>query len=379
MLVAAAATAPMNALRVHPAVTLTDAFLVVVTCLLVLSSREDDAVEAGSAVMWVLGGLGLVTIGGALSSIVASDESGLGLLMRSAPAAGATTLVVVATLRHEWQVRAVAFAYACGAAVSVVGGEVLGRVNPVVGRSFGLAVDSNHYAFSCVLASAAGAYVALTRGSTSLRVVAAVATVTSLSGVLLSGSRAGAVGAMVVLACVAVVLSRRGLLGAVTALGGSGVLVTAAVLLGGANNAIARLFGLTQGGAISAQLSDDSRRVLLADLIGALQSSPFVGLGWSRIREAHIHLLQVAVGAGVLGVIGYLCVTVGLARAALALSGLEPPHLALAGGLVAFVAMGMGQNILWDRYVWIFLSTALVTAALPRAPARSPASRTECR
>lgn len=364
----AAFTAPMNGLRVHPAVTFTDVCLVAAVAGLLLSGIGGVRTATPAWRILMLG-LAVITVGGLLSCAAVSDAAGVSLLVRSTVSAGVTTAVVLAAATPEKLMGLTVTAFAVGGAAGTMAGELLGRGNDLVGRSYGLAVDSNHFGFASVLACAAGGAVALSRAPLPVRLVGGFAAAVALAGVMSSGSRAGAVGLGVVLAGTVWGLFRRGLawtVGGVVA--GVGVLATA-IWLGGDNSAVARLLGSTESGQLTADLSDQSREVLLADLLGALESSPLVGLGWSRIREAHLHVVQVAVGAGILGVIGYLMVVWAAVIVARTLSGRTSSGAILAAGLMAFVVMGLAQNILWDRYIWIYIGMAVAVASRPREQA----------
>ena len=363
LLVAAAGCAPAGAVRVVPAVTVSDVLLVLAVAALLLEGANGRRALQGSGKHMVVAGLTTITLGALLSSLVNADAQGVSLLVRSSPVAAFTALVVWMVVRRRAHTVALAAAYAVGAATSTLAGQLLGYINPVVGRSYGLGVDSNHFAFSCALAVAMAGYAGSETRSRGLRVLMVVAGAGALAGVLLSGSRAGVVGAAAALAFVAVPVVRAGVTATIASgtvsLGGIGALMST----GSSTNAVARLFGSTDDGALSAQLSDDSREVLLQQLLTDLAQHPVVGVGWSRIREAHIHLLQVALGAGVMGLVGYLLVITGFAASAWSLRRC-PRAIPAAGAPAAFVAMGLGQNILWDRYVWMALGISLAVASI---------------
>ena len=193
-----------------------------------------------------------------------------------------------------------------------------------------------------------------------------------LASLMASGSRAALVG-LLVAGVTVLVLSGRVRLAIRAAMVAStvGVLVlTSALHLSGTG--LDRLFGNA-----SASRSDAERVGKLVNSYDRFAAHPLTGEGFEFAQEAHNVYLQVLVAAGPLGLVG-LVVVVSFTLSGILRSRRRPGTRAtgdrallagLGAGYVGYLAAGAFQNILWDRYLWLYVAAAVTLAAQVR-PAR---------
>ncbi|MCW2755511.1 MAG: hypothetical protein JWQ32_2922 [Marmoricola sp.] len=173
--------------------------------------------------------------------------------------------------------------------------------------------------------------------------------------VFASGSRAS------LLCCALVVLAwpivERSAMAWYWLLSGAAVAVVSAnSVLGalGQTNLLSRLSGNT-----SAQYSDAARTDLLHQGLALFWKHPIQGNGWSKdtLLAFHNAYLEVAVGGGVLTLVGFVLVIGAIVRP-LFQQG-TPNRLAYAG--LSYAAFGLIGPTLYDRIVWAALSLILVS------------------
>jgi O-antigen ligase len=154
------------------------------------------------------------------------------------------------------------------------------------------------------------------------------------------------------------------------------VVVSLAVLGAASGGALLNKFG--QGSAVdrlqgdaSADVSDSARVGQLERGLQRFLDHPVLGDGFANAPLlAHNIYLQVAVVVGLVGLVGYLLV---LWCTVQPLFVRKHPMHRLGHAALAYAAVGMLTNTLWDRFVWTVLALAFL-ANLPesRGPDRAP-------
>lgn len=373
-MMAVAATAPMNGLRVGQSISVADLLLgVAIVGLLaepMLVGRGRSRLEAG---FWL--GLAMVMLGGVLGTLSALRPTGSVVNLTLFGLGAAPVLVVRRWAPDPVTLRRWAWCWVSGATVSAV--YALMDSGDVSGRAAGLAAHPNHLAMLSVLG--AGLALALSASPRSGAQWVARAAFTALAlAVIRSGSRAGLI-ALVLTCAVIVVLLGRERAPAVGGRLGRSCLVLAAVamLLAtdviplGRHNAIQR----SMGDATSVA-SDRERLRLIESGLRTITVHPLTGTGFERVLDAHNVYVQLWAGAGVLGILGFL-----LAAGTVLRVGLRPPlgdptrllSSAFVAGYVGYLATGMVQNFLWDRYLWLHVAVILWMGAGGRRATSSEA------
>lgn len=182
----------------------------------------------------------------------------------------------------------------------------------------------------------------------------------SLVAIYLSGSRAAtlvAAGLVLVLPFV----ERRARVG--VGVVGLGVVGSMAALFlwhaAGAASSVDRLTGNAQTAA-----SDNVRATTLADGWHLFLAHPLTGSGLVDVGIIHVNVLEIAVGCGVFGVVGYLLVVGSLARPLL---GSSPDRL-LAMPVLAMAAWGLTAPALADRGPWVAIALGVAVFGGHRRP-----------
>ena len=357
---AAAFTAPLSGLRVS-SLALSDVALIVAVGLTLASLVARRRPDAAAFPAGPLVGLGAMALGGVVATLHASDPS--------ASLAGVTTFVLGSAgpvvAMALWsptrpQLRWFTSLWLAGAATSAVWAI---RVGPAVfGRRAGLTTHPNHLGIVCVLATGLALGMLVT-GARRTRVLALVALPPLLAALVLSGSRAAVVGCVAVVVAMAWLCRRLRLaLRALAVVVASGVTVLGGLVEVPEQSGLGRL-----AGGRSSFESDTARAENLARSLERLGRHPFTGEGFEFAEEAHNIYLQVAVAAGPLGAIGLVLVARGVLRASrLGAWPLRRPvggdRALLAGlgaGYTGYLVAGAFQNLLRDRYLWLYVAAAL--------------------
>ena len=231
------------------------------------------------------------------------------------------------------------------------------------GRQAGLSIQPNHLAVALTIATPV--ILSWIRGtSPTLRILSLPALVVLAAGVLLTSSRGGFV-ALLAAAGLTIVLvpalrpSPR-LLAVVLPLGGLAVLGLGATLLPelAAQSRLANGLG---------DLSDAQRAVLQAQAIADFVTSPFHGIGFNHVDEAHQVFLQLLAAGGVIGLIGYAMYWAGVVRAGVFARGIEPNIASmLLVSTICFLALNLVENQVTDRYLYVPAALIVGAAALRR-------------
>lgn len=293
-------------------------------------------------------GMILIVITGALAST----------LMDPAPLASLKTLVgmvwcmailpvSIAALRPSNRTVAIlAWSFIAGHLLSVVDAFATTSVSS---RQYGLTAQPNEYAESGLIAIALAMYLL---GRTTKRWPLYLVMTLSLSSIYLSGSR----GALLALAAVLLavpIIERTTMARTVYAM----ALALGAVLLPFAsqrasdNSAFGRLLG--SGGASG---SDSARTEGLNYGITQFLHHPISGSGLSNVVAIHINVLEIAVGLGIVGLLGFLLVVGSLLRPLFGHS----EHRRLGYTAVAFVVFSATAPALTDRSMWLALSLGFI-------------------
>lgn len=373
---AAAFTAPLSGIRVS-ALALSDVAVIIAVGLtlasLVARRRPDaTAIPAGP-----LAGLGAIALGGVVATIHASDPS-TGLAGVTTFVLGSAGPVVAMALWSPTrpQLRWFTSLWLAGAVTSALWAILVGPA--VFGRRAGLTTHPNHLGIVCVLATGLALGMLVTRARQA-RAPALVALPPLLAALVLSGSRAAVVGVVAVVVAMAWLCRRfRLALRALAVVVAFGVIVLGGLVEVPEQSGLGRL-----AGGRSSSESDTARAENLARSLERLERHPFTGEGFEFAEEAHNIYLQVAVAAGPLGVIGLVLVAGGVLRAIrLGAWSLRRPvrgdRALLAGlgaGYTGYLVAGTFQNLLRDRYLWLYVAAALsLSSRLVDDARREPAA-----
>ena len=248
--------------------------------------------------------------------------------------------------------------------------RLLGTVLNLSGRSTGLTVTANHLAVSAVLALP----LALSwtgRGTPRWRLAGTAASLLLLTAVVLSGSAGGAVTAIFVLGVSYVYQPalRRNASKAAFAL-----VLAVATLLGPLNQLLVAFVGNNRldRSASSGTLASNLDRMRLGEQAWRdFYYRPLQGSGLTYIASGHRVFLQLLAASGLIGLIG---MTVWVAKAlragvSVARASSDTDDRDVAGAavisLAAFVLIGLVENQIVDRYLYI--TVGLILAVQMRA------------
>ncbi|MGH9223247.1 MAG: O-antigen ligase family protein, partial [Acidimicrobiales bacterium] len=361
-MMAVAASAPLTGVRALGGVALTDVFLAIAAVALLARSARGQQAHPHLAGFWV--GLLLIVVGGSLGTFFANDPvPSLLNLLRFAVAAAGPVLIVWAWRPDAATLRRYAWYWVAGALVSGLVGLV--SSGDASGRTAGLAGHPNPLA----IISSLGAGLALVLAVSSASRVRWAATgafgILSLV-VIKAGSRAGLL--VLAVSVAVVVLRTRARRGGASHLARyavvfvgfgalSGLLLSTGAIELGKHNAVSRFLG-----DVTTASSDSARAPLLAAGIRTIAERPLTGAGFERALEAHNIYVQIWAAAGLLGLIGLLAVswtTVRTGLRSLATTSETLISTGFASGYVGYLAGGVFQNTLWDRYVWLHVALGL--------------------
>ena len=366
----AAFTAPFNGVRVSSVVAVSDVFLVLAVlamlAAMVVGEREPTTASVRSSPYeGVLLGVAVIAVGGTLGTLFAAHPvASFTGIAKFALAAGGSILAVRLWAPSARQARWFCSLWLGGAVVSSLWALTFGA--RTVGRPLGLSNHPNHLGMVCLLATGISLGFALSRRRPARGL--ALASLPILVAVLMaSGSRAALLGSLVMIPTVAVLTYRVQLAvsaGAVAAV--VGIAVLTGVVDVPAQSALGRLFG-----DVAVPAGDVSRIDLLGSSVDRFASHPLTGEGFEFAQEAHNIYLQVLVAAGPLGLIGLVVVAGSVLRASTAgarstsgpVTGDHALLAGLAGGYVGYLVAGLFQNILWDRYLWLYVAAILALAS----------------
>jgi O-antigen ligase len=249
------------------------------------------------------------------------------------------------------------------------------HIAPIVagaGRSAGLTIHPNYLALTCTIAIPL-AMLWIGRGGR-WRTAGIGCTFLLLGGAYASGSRAGAVTALlgVVATMVVVPRLRTGLGFTVPAVG---LMMLALVVFAG-DQILEQIRISGDVGTAVNTAGSDSQRSQLADLaMEQFQERPIWGVGMSVIADAHSIYLQLLAAGGLIAMLSFLTYMGGLAVSIWrAMAGpLRDVAAAIGVSLVMWMINGAIDNQLADKYLWVIPGLLIGLAYLPKAaPAEEP-------
>lgn len=380
-------TITWNGIRVAPGLALCDVFLVATALIVVIrasAGHRSSLVVPGWAIVpgYVLLSTGLVYAlyaGGIIADAVPALRFAIALTLTPIVlAASSDTLRHRETLVAAWLLGAVincSAAFSDFIGVTELGKWIVGGDYARVGRFNGASLHPNHLAIAAAMALPV-ALSQLTRSSPTRRgyvIYSSWAAMLAL-GILLSGSRAGLV--VGVVAAVAIVLvprrdARSRLRVLLFLASGLMILVIAGSSLAGRGNLFIGADRILQptGGE---QASNAGRRASFAAAVSDFGAHPLLGTGFSEARSAVNIYLQLLQAGGVLAfaaftaaVGGALRACIGLVRDTLLSSDDRHMAAALAIALTAWLAFGLFQNTIYDRFLYVpaGLTLAILGAA----------------
>lgn len=345
------ALAPLNALRVVGNVTFSDIAFVIGFGLLI----PRMLVKRPKLPPLYVIGVSILFAGGMISSLVAPlPVASLGGFLRLVAAAILLPFLMNLLQPSGRLVDTLAWSYVLGQIISTAYSVAKGGAGMAQGRAIGLSTHPNFYALAGQLAYALLIYL-FYRVDRKHRWIVVLAAVAVGFSVLNSGSRAS-------LLCCAVItimwpIVERSAVAWYVVLSGAVVAVIAAetVLRAlGQETTLDRLSGNT-----SAQFSDQARELALESGLAQFWNRPIQGNGWNDILEIHNAYLEVAVGGGVISLLGFILIVAALIRP-LFRQGV-PNRLAYAG--LSYATFALIGPTLYDRVLWTVLALILVTSA----------------
>ncbi len=351
--------APMNALGVVGNITVSDVLLVLGFGLLIprMLTREHRKLPP----LYVVGA-SILFAGGIVSSLLSPGpvDSLIGFV--KIIAATMILILVLNLIRPSGKVvDSLAWAYVLGQIVSAAYSVAKGGDGTAQGRAVGLTTQPNFYGLGGQMAYALLIYL-FYRVNPKHRWIVLGAMAPVLFSVVNSGSRAS------LLCCALITLAwpivERSAVAWYWVLSGALLAVlTADTVLGllGQQTALDRIRGDT-----SAQYSDQARNNLLEQGVDLFWKHPLQGNGWAEdtILAFHNAYLEVAVGGGVLTLVGFVLVVAALVRPLF--SEGAPNRLAFAG--LSYAAFAMIGPTLYDRIVWVALALILVAPTESAGP-----------
>jgi O-antigen ligase len=261
---------------------------------------------------------------------------------------------------------------AINAAVGVidVAGAHIAPVASGVGRSAGLTIHPNYLALTCTIAIPLALLWVAREGR--WRLAGVLSTGLLLAGTYASGSRVGAVTAVLgVVATMAVIPRLRAGLGfTVPAVG---LTVLALIYFAGDQMLEQIRISGDVGTAINTSGSDTQRAQLAHQAIAQFQARPLSGVGFSVIADAHSIYLQLLAAGGLIALLSFLVYVGGLAASAWrALAGpMRDVAAAVSVSICVWLINGALDNQLADKYLYV-VPGLLIALAYVTKSARAP-------
>lgn len=384
---AALVTITWNGIRIAPGLALCDALLVLTALLLAIRLLAGHDIALSVPGWAIVPGYVLLVTG--LVYALYSGQIIVNALpaLRFAVALTLTPIVLAAsgyTLRRRdllieaWLLGAVInclVALADFFGFTNLGELLTGSDYSRVERFSGLAFHPNHLAIAAAMAIPV-VMSRFSRASGSGRrrgyVIYSVWSVALVLGLLLSGSRTG----LVVGVCAAVAMAvfplrdrSAGVRSVVLVATALLILTIAVTNLAGDRNLFIGADRILQP-ASGEVASNTGRKEPLAVAVSAFGSHPLIGTGFSQVRSALNIYLQLLQAAGILGLAafitaigGAIIVCVRLARDALLSISDRHGAAAIAISLMAWMAFGLFQNAIYDRFLYVPIGFALAILA----------------
>ncbi|MGI8486305.1 MAG: O-antigen ligase family protein [Thermomicrobiales bacterium] len=361
-LLIAALTLSWTNIRLTNYMTLSDIFFVL-TLAFMLPTLGSRITQLPNSFMPILRG-SLVLLAGAFVATLFSAESVVSL-MRFLKLATAVFLIplIIGLLNPKLStMRALIVGWIASATISSLYGIVVGpgEISPT--RINGLATHPNNLALCCVLAFGP-ALVLTMMGTISSRVLSGACSVILAFGVVLSGSRAGLLGLVVVLVILLFMIDKKDVVKYVVI---ATVVVYALFSLGilkmDDNNALDRLF--SQSNSASVTESDSGRLEKLNNSWQQILDRPFLGVGLQEARGGHNVYVQLLSSSGILGLLGFLTIAWNSMKPLWTslrstISTRESDYstrlflIGLVSSYVGLIVADAVSNALWERFVWL--------------------------
>lgn len=227
------------------------------------------------------------------------------------------------------------------------------------GRFNGLTAHPNHLGLVCAMALPLALWGLLHRPPGPLGRLPFLAVLALLvSAILLTGSRAALIGAVAGAALLLTLVAQRGRAAMGVVILGVAAAAVVSSLTARESEDGAVLGRLT--GEVSVAQSDEGRFEAFRQAIDAFAANPLFGAGYEHVRSAHDIYLQLLEAGGLIALVAFLFFAVGSVRLgnlvrrarALALSQRELAT-ALVASLAVWFIVGLTQNALYDRFLYL--------------------------
>lgn len=370
-------TSAMTDVRLSSSVTLSDGFLLLGT-LLVLPQLFRAPIRIPLLLKILLVGVLLVLVGG-ISSSLSVAVNPFQSLAQLAKLVGA--MAVIPLVFHIWRpsrgdLIRISWFWVASAVASVAVG--IGEISETYqGRVDGLAQHPNVLGITSVLAiGPAFALALVSRGSQ--RWAGVLSCLLLTFGMLICGSRA-ALGGFAVTLLAVVILSKQprvALIVLISILAGSVLIMSPLVDLP-EGNTLARLTASDDPeSALQVSESNTARKGLREEAINNVTEQPLTGVGFENAVDAHNIYLQILSSGGIISLTGFLIVAFSILSFPLLhligrvqLTNVESAFLILGLGasFAGYLASGIFNNALWERYIWIVPAILLSLIFLAQA------------
>jgi O-antigen ligase len=346
---------PMNAFRLTNFMNVSDAFLLVAALIVIVRDLAAPTRSRYPDFIPVFTSLIIVVFGGLLATVLSQRYvQGAPGLIRFAVSTLAIVALIAMWAPGRREVRTVVWAYVAGAALSAAVALVAGTTL-YAGRAVGLANHPNHLGMVSMFACGGAIGLAMTSRA-AVRLVALSFSAMLVLGIVISGSRGALLGSAVTFIVVTVsmrnwrVLRLAAVVGIFMVLGGAfGVLHLPN------DNAVDRLLNEDP----RTQASNIERRAAVAESVAQIRAHPITGAGFEYAQSAHSIYLQMWAAAGVIGLFGFFRLYHSVIRLLLRYPSTDPLRTVMLATFVGYLTAGVVLNILWDRYVWLFLGLSL--------------------
>lgn len=243
-----------------------------------------------------------------------------------------------------------ASAYVLGAAVSVSAAVIEGPV-AAESRYDGLTTHANFLGHTAVIGVCLALFV-VTQVQVQNRWIVYGLGLLCGYGAWISGSRASFV-ALVVVAALYPLIERSILAAGAVLFGLALTLIFWTTIANSGDSALRRLLGTSHS-----QTSDQLRRDQLQSAFDEFLERPLTGNGLAHALDAHNIYLQMAAAAGLVGLLGFLFMLWALVSPLLTV---QRPYHRLGYPALAYLVIGALDKSLWDRFIWVGLSLAMLT------------------
>lgn len=251
-----------------------------------------------------------------------------------------------------------------------------------LGRSAGLTTHPNHLAMVCVIAMPVLLGLSKTFPRQSWRIVSYLGMSILGAGVLVSGSRTGIVATALIFAGLGAIEKSLRTQIVVASLVGAALLMSLSAIgpQSDFSFAVDRLRGeSTQYSNVN--VADRERQTILEDSLEGIKRHPLTGEGFGVVRDAHNVGLQMLQSGGPLALLGFLVFCAGVVYTGASIwRRAEIPKevrwlgLGLTFGSIAWFLGALGQNLIYDRFLYVPAGLTLAVAAVVHRNRGAPQS-----